>query len=71
MLLKNKRIIPDVVHDGILPKGAKLQDDQHKICLEDNGEINFVYMDAANEFENFSNDLEPFNCKLKMNMTRQ
>ena len=71
MLLKNKRIIPDVVYDGILPKGAKLQDDQHKICLEDNGEINFVYMDAANEFENFSNDLEPFNCKLKMNMTRQ
>ena len=63
MLLKNKAVIPDIVYDGILPAGATLQDDQHKICLQENGKVNFVYMDAAHDFEDFSNDLTPFNCK--------
>ena len=64
MVLKNKAVIPDIVYDGILPQGAALQDEEHKICLDDNGNINFVFMDAAHDFENFSNETQLFNCKL-------
>jgi len=65
MLMKNKAIIPDVVYDGILPKGASLQDEEQKICLSKNSPLNFVYLDAANNFEGFSNDLSIFNCTLE------
>ena len=64
MVLKNKAVIPDIVYDGILPQGAALQDEEHKICIDDNGNINFVFMDAAHDFENFSNETQLFNCKL-------
>jgi len=65
MLLKNKAIIPDVVYDGILPAGANLQDEEHKICISNNSTLNFVYMDAAQDFKDFSNDLSIFNCTLE------
>lgn len=64
MWLKNKVHIPDVVYDGILPEGSTLQDQAHKLCLNENGTINFVYLDAANDFEAFSNDQEIFTCSL-------
>ena len=56
--------IPDIAYDGILPEGANLQDSEHKICLRDNGALNFVFMDAANDFENFSNEVSPYLCIL-------
>jgi hypothetical protein len=64
MFMKNKMTIPDIVYDGILPKNIPLQSPEYKICLDNNGEINFVMMDAANDFENFSNDPTPFDCKM-------
>lgn len=64
MLFKNKMKIPDIAYDGILPEGASLQDSEHKICIEDNGVFNFVFMDAANEFKNFSNEVTPYLCSL-------
>ena len=64
MFMKNKMTIPDIVYDGILPKNIPLQSPEYKICLDNNGEINFVMMDAANDFENFSNDQTPFDCKM-------
>jgi hypothetical protein len=66
MIFKNKMVIPDVVYDGILPDGAIIQDENHKICIGDNGDFNFVFMDAANDFEAFSNDLSPFICSLDL-----
>lgn len=64
MLFKNKMKIPDIAYDGILPEGASLQDSEHKICLKDNGALNFVFMDAANDFDNFSNEVLPYLCIL-------
>ena len=64
MFLKNKMTIPDIVYDGILPENIPLQSPEYKICIDNNGEINFVMMDAANDFENFSNDQTPFHCKM-------
>jgi len=66
MLFKNKATIPDVVYDGILPDGASLQDDEHKICIGDNGTFNFVFMDAAHDFDAFSNDVSPYTCTLDL-----
>lgn len=64
MLFKNKMKIPDIAYDGILPEGASLQDSEHKICIGDNGVFNFVFMDAANEFKYFSNEVTPYLCSL-------
>lgn len=64
MWLKNKVQIPDIVYDGILPEGSKLQGQINKLCLRKNGNINFVYLDAANDFKAFSNDQDIFTCSL-------
>lgn len=61
--IKNKLRIPDIAYDGIIAEGASFQDENHKICMINNGEINFVNLDAANEFEAFSNDIKPFDCQ--------
>ena len=61
--VKNKLRIPDIAYDGILAEGGRLQDENHKICLYDNGKINFVYLDAADDFDGFSNDTTPFVCQ--------
>ena len=56
--MKNGLKIPDVVYDGILPMDFYLKDrtisPDYKICVKNNGKINFVVMDAANDFEKFS-----------------
>ena len=62
---KNKAIIPDIAYDGILPMGTKLSDPDVKVCIRNNGDASFAFLDAANEFEYFSNDLKPFNCIIK------
>lgn len=63
-LLKNAATIPDIAYDGIIDNEGSLQDEQHRLCLENNGDVNFVYLDAANEFEGFTNDKTPFNCDM-------
>ena len=66
MLFKNKATIPDIVYDGSLPDEASLQDDEHKICIGDNGTFNFVFMDAAHDFNAFSNDVSPYTCTIAL-----
>lgn len=61
---KNGANIPDIAYDGILPQGVKLQDPQVQLCIKHNNEASFAFLDAANDFRNFSNDLEPFNCEI-------
>lgn len=63
-LVKNGATIPDIAYDGMIDPSGALQDDQHKLCIQNNGGAHFVYLDAANNFEGFTNDLTPFNCTL-------
>lgn len=62
---KNRAIIPDIVYDGILPEGSAIQDAEVKLCIQNNGVISFAYLDAANDFTAFSNDLNSFDCIIK------
>ena len=64
--IKNSARIPDIVYDGILPIGIKLNDYEVRICIRNNEKESFVNLDAENEFINFSNDLTLFNCELKL-----
>ena len=68
-VIKNGLKIPDVAYDGILPKDYYLKDStispDYKICVKNNGKINFVVMDAANDFEKFSNDLNGYECDIE------
>lgn len=61
---KNSMRIPDIAYDGILPKGTELQAPSVKICIQNNENAQFVFLDAANDFESFSNDSTPFNCSV-------
>lgn len=63
-MFKNKGKIPDIAYDGIYSTGGSLQDEDHIICLQNNGEVNFVYLDASHDFEGFTNDVSPFDCSL-------
>ena len=67
---KNGLKIPDVAYDGILPRDFYLNDGtispDYKICVKkNNGKINFVVMDAANDFEKFSNELNGYECDIE------
>ena len=61
-LVKNSGNIPDIAYDGIFAPGGSLQDEEYKICIQNNGEASFVYLDAAHDFEGFTNDQSPFDC---------
>ncbi|MEN8852892.1 MAG: parallel beta-helix domain-containing protein, partial [Candidatus Arcticimaribacter sp.] len=50
-LVKNSGNIPDIAYDGIFAPGGSLQDEEHKLCIQNNGEASFVYLDAAHDFE--------------------
>ena len=52
---------PDVVYDGIQdPKRADAE-----ICVRENGDILAINLDAANDFQSLSKDLQAFNCQRK------
>lgn len=61
-VVKNSANIPDIAYDGIFAPGGSLQDDEHKICIQNNGAASFVYLDAGHDFESFTNDQSPFDC---------
>ena len=63
-MYKNSGKIPDIAYDGIFAPGGSLQDDEHKLCLQNNGAAQFVYLDAAHDFEGMTNDQSPFDCRL-------
>lgn len=60
---KNGFSIPDIAYDGILAPQGEIQDEEHRLCIKDNGDVLFAYLDAAHHFEGFSTDLTPFHCK--------
>jgi len=70
-LIKNGFKIPDVAYDFILAEDYYLKNNtmnpEYEICVKNNGDINFVVIDAANDFEKFSNDLGPYDCEIQFN----
>ena len=63
-LYKNSGKIPDIAYDGIFAPGGSLQDEDHKLCMQNNGDARFVYLDASHDFEGLTNDKSPFDCTL-------
>lgn len=63
-LVKNGAKIPDIAYDGMIDSSGSLQDEEHKLCIQNNGEAHFVYLDAGNNFEGFTTDVTPFDCTL-------
>ena len=70
-LMKNGFKIPDVAYDLILAEDYYLKDNtinpEYEICVKNNGDFSFVVLDAANDFEKFSNDLAPYDCDIEFN----
>jgi parallel beta-helix repeat protein len=50
---------PDIVYDGI----DNPQQPQRDICIQDNGKITFIDLDADNDFQSLSKEVAPFECK--------
>ena len=57
-LMKFPFSTPDVVWDGIAPNR-----EQFTLCLEENGELDFGDLDAANDFESLTSDWSSFACE--------
>lgn len=49
---------PDIAWDGISPDRTQVH-----LCLEENGEITFADLDAANDFESLTTDWSSFDCE--------
>lgn len=61
--LKMGKNVPHIIFDGILDKELP-KNNGHQICIHNNKDESFFYMDAANGFKNKSRDITPFTCKL-------
>ncbi len=59
LLVKSLFNPPDIVYDGI----ADARRAERNICIQESGDITFVNLDAANDFEGFSKDVTIFNCE--------
>ena len=64
---KFKRDIPDILYDGIIdPEKAGengLLPQEIGICIRNNGEARFAFLDAEHNFKNISYDLAPYDCE--------
>jgi parallel beta-helix repeat protein len=49
---------PDIAYDGIRPDAS-----DPALCIEDNGEIKIVSIDAAHDFKGWSEDTASFRCR--------
>ncbi|MFN7996761.1 MAG: parallel beta-helix domain-containing protein [Bryobacteraceae bacterium] len=59
--------LPAILFDGVVnPKKlvGKSLPDELRICIQNNGDANFLNYDAANRFKHLDHDLKPFNCSL-------
>tara|TARA_B100000965_G_scaffold98839_1_gene80864 strand:- start:907 stop:2124 length:1218 start_codon:yes stop_codon:yes gene_type:complete len=62
------RDVPDIIYDGIIDS-SKIKEgillDEYKICIENNINAKFVNLDAANNFENMSQNILNHSCSHK------
>ena len=49
---------PDIVFDGIRDPNNALD-----FCIANNGEINFVELDAENDLEDLTDEWKPYECE--------
>ena len=49
---------PDIAYDGIRPDAS-----DPAICIDDNGEVKIISLDAAHDFESWSEDAASFRCR--------
>ncbi|MBT6127027.1 MAG: hypothetical protein HOH47_00305 [Flavobacteriaceae bacterium] len=68
-VFKNGMKIPDIAYDGILPKDYYIEGKQinpeYKVCIKNNGAINFAALDAANDFSEFTNEIGNYECEVE------
>ena len=68
-VFKNGMKIPDIAYDGILPEDYYIKDKQinpeYRVCIKNNGAINFAALDAANDFNEFSNEVGNYDCEVE------
>ena len=68
-VFKNGMKIPDIAYDAILPEDYYIQGQQinpeYKVCIKNNGVINFAALDAANDFNEFSNEVGNYECEVE------
>ena len=68
-VFKNGMKIPDIAYDAILPEDYYIQGQQinpeYKVCIKNNGAINFAALDAANDFNEFSNEVGNYECEVE------
>jgi hypothetical protein len=68
-VFKNGMKIPDIAYDGILPKDYFIEGQQinpeYKVCIKNNGTINFAVLDAANDFSEFTNEVGNYECEVE------
>ena len=59
LLMESMFSPPDILYDGI----DNPNQPERNICIGENGDITFINLDAAREFENLSKDQAPFQCQ--------
>ena len=68
-VFKNGMKIPDIAYDAILPEDYYIKGQQinpeYKVCIKNNGAINFAALDAANDFNGFSNEVGNYECEVE------
>lgn len=65
-----KGSIPDILFDGIVNPDyvgtdGRIQD-EYRICIRNNSGASFANFDAANEFDNVSEDATPYDCAINV-----
>lgn len=63
---KFKKEVPDILYDGILDEETLDEEGnvltEYQICIRNNGDATFANLDAENNFENVSQDLNQYDC---------
>ncbi|MEM6763464.1 MAG: parallel beta-helix domain-containing protein [Bacteroidota bacterium] len=61
LFLKYGRKVPDILYDGIVDE-ERAGEDYKVLCIRNNQNARFTNLDAANDFNNISYDLAPYDC---------
>ena len=59
------RDVPDIIYDGIVDSEILINNvvpDNKKICIQNNTSASFLNLDADNNFENMSTDINLHDC---------
>jgi parallel beta-helix repeat protein len=67
--LKFGKNVPHILYDGIIDPKTKDENGivkpQNRICIRNNKNESFGFMDAGNGFKNVNRNIQPYNCELE------